>query len=122
MRGIVSIMLRGAISVALSLSVHAEELKHTALSSRHPGRFESTIEEVLLEVKKSRSSMNSEKSAPPFITLTFAQSLDGKIALYLDDLRSQTSSNFPISGSASLLLTHALRSVHDVILIGGRTP
>lgn len=33
----------------------------------------------------------------------------------------RTSSNLAISGASSLLLTHALRSAHDAILIGGRT-
>jgi GTP cyclohydrolase II len=57
----------------------------------------------------------------PFVTLTFAQSLDGKIAMYLADSGVATSSNLPLSGPESLLLTHALRSIHDAILIGGRT-
>jgi riboflavin-specific deaminase-like protein len=57
----------------------------------------------------------------PFVTLTYAQSLDGKIAMYLADSRVATSSNLPLSGPESLLMTHALRSIHDAILIGGRT-
>lgn len=57
----------------------------------------------------------------PFVTLTFAQSLDSKVAVYVDNKTNQTSANYPISGKESLLLTHALRSVHDAILIGGRT-
>lgn len=57
----------------------------------------------------------------PFVTLAFAQSLDGNIAIYLDDSLSQSSSNFPISGEESLVMTHALRSIHDAILIGGNT-
>jgi riboflavin-specific deaminase-like protein len=57
----------------------------------------------------------------PFVTLTFAQSLDGKIALYTGDSKNQTSSNFPISGPESLVMTHGLRSIHDAILVGGRT-
>lgn len=87
----------------------------------------------------------------PFVSLCFAQSLDGKLALYTtesceedndfnendddkDDASLQadnknqgrrkaarTTSNLAISGPASLLMTHALRSSHDAILIGGRT-
>ncbi|OEU21435.1 dihydrofolate reductase [Fragilariopsis cylindrus CCMP1102] len=68
----------------------------------------------------------------PFVTITYAQSIDGKIALILDNeeekviLKSNpktktTSSNFAISGPESLRLTHALRSIHDAILIGGKT-
>lgn len=55
----------------------------------------------------------------PFISLAFAQSLDGKIAAYNDDLT--VSQNLPISGRESLYLTHALRSMHDAILVGGKT-
>jgi 2,5-diamino-6-(ribosylamino)-4(3H)-pyrimidinone 5'-phosphate reductase len=62
----------------------------------------------------------------PFVTVTFAQSIDGYMALSRDlhssdDGHGQTSSNYPLSGEDSLLLTHALRSMHDGILIGGRT-
>ena len=57
----------------------------------------------------------------PFITLTFAQSLDGKIALKTTTNKDETSSNLPLSGKESLILTHGLRSIHDAILVGGRT-
>ena len=33
----------------------------------------------------------------------------------------QTTSNFPLSGQESLVLTHAIRSIHDGIMIGGKT-
>ena len=55
----------------------------------------------------------------PFISLAFAQSLDAKIATYNDDLT--VSQNLPISGRESLYMTHALRSMHDAILVGGKT-
>jgi len=65
----------------------------------------------------------------PFVLLTFAQSIDGKIAqcckagegLGLSATVATLSNNYPISGPDSLLMTHALRSIHDGILIGGRT-
>lgn len=57
----------------------------------------------------------------PFVTLTFAQSLDGKIALSGDKEGQETSSNFQISCKESQRMTHALRSAHDAIMIGGRT-
>ena len=67
----------------------------------------------------------------PFITLSFAQSMDAKLAPYqktdqdrsnLSDGNSfQTTSNFPLSGHESLVLTHAIRSIHDGIMIGGKT-
>lgn len=51
------------------------------------------------------------KAARPFITLTYAQSLDGSIA-------SQPGKPTPISGQKSLALTHELRASHDAILVG----
>jgi 3,4-dihydroxy 2-butanone 4-phosphate synthase/GTP cyclohydrolase II len=47
----------------------------------------------------------------PFVTLSFAQSLDGSITLK----RGQWTA---ISGSESMRMTHQLRSVHQAILIG----
>jgi riboflavin-specific deaminase-like protein len=51
---------------------------------------------------------------PPFVTLTFAQSIDGCIA---------TADRRPvlISGQDSLRMTHALRAAHDTILVGVNT-
>lgn len=46
----------------------------------------------------------------PFITLTFAQSLDGKI--------SKKGQQILISGKESLAMTHRLRSLHDGIMVG----
>jgi riboflavin-specific deaminase-like protein len=58
----------------------------------------------------------------PFVLLTYAQSLDGKIALKdVTAKQSIPSSNYPISGPISLKMTHALRSMHDGILVGGTT-
>jgi riboflavin biosynthesis pyrimidine reductase len=89
-------------------------------------------------------SSSSSAKQRPFVTLAFAQSLDGKIAIRRPSTGSNTtvdddedadtdaastssssfsssSSNLPISGPASLLLTHGLRARHDGILIGRRT-
>jgi 3,4-dihydroxy 2-butanone 4-phosphate synthase/GTP cyclohydrolase II len=64
-----------------------------------------------------------QRQAPPrtrpFLTASFAQSLDGKIAIVRDD--GSKSSNYQLSGNDSMRLTHALRSIHDGILIGGNT-
>ncbi|KAK4508849.1 uncharacterized protein ATC70_013472 [Mucor velutinosus] len=46
----------------------------------------------------------------PFITLTFAQSLDGKIA--------KQGQQVLISGKESMAMTHRLRTLHDGILVG----
>ncbi len=47
----------------------------------------------------------------PFVTLTYAQSVDGCIA-------AQADQPLAISGPESLALTHQLRAAHDAILVG----
>jgi riboflavin-specific deaminase-like protein len=81
----------------------------------------STIQKITDQIATWAAARDATDTDRPFVTLTFAQSLDGKIALYLDDQENETSSNLPMSGPESLLMTHALRSIHDAILVGGRT-
>ncbi|KAK7064004.1 methionine aminopeptidase 2 [Favolaschia claudopus] len=50
----------------------------------------------------------------PFVTLTFAQSLDGKIA-------GKAGKQLALSGHESLVMTHWLRTLHDAILVGSGT-
>ncbi len=47
----------------------------------------------------------------PMVTLTYAQSLDGSIALRRDE-------RLTLSGPETKLLTHRLRAAHDSILVG----
>jgi riboflavin biosynthesis pyrimidine reductase len=58
----------------------------------------------LVRSKYSRTSL-------PFVTLKYAQTLDGKIATKSGDSRW-------ISGPSSLRLAHHLRSWHDAIMVG----
>jgi 3,4-dihydroxy 2-butanone 4-phosphate synthase/GTP cyclohydrolase II len=53
-------------------------------------------------------------AARPFVTLSYAQSVDGSIAAAADR-------PLALSGGQSLTLTHALRAVHDAILVGAGT-
>ncbi|MEK6223088.1 MAG: dihydrofolate reductase family protein, partial [Chloroflexota bacterium] len=64
------------------------------------------IEKILGDAEKFRKKHNR-----PFVTLTYAQSLDGSIAL-------ENSQSTPISGEASLEMTHQLRANHDALLVG----
>jgi GTP cyclohydrolase II len=50
-------------------------------------------------------------SALPFVTLSYAQSLDGSISLGAD-------ASLPLSGRESLEMTHRIRARHDAILVG----
>ena len=53
----------------------------------------------------------SASASRPFLTLSYAQSLDGSIA-------SRQRSALALSASASLKMTHRLRAAHDAILVG----
>jgi riboflavin-specific deaminase-like protein len=83
-----------------------------------------TIQNLIQEVQEWRRQFEATISSRPFVTATFAQSLDGYLTPYVDHKYNQeraTASNFCLSGPESQRLTHALRSVHDGILIGGKT-
>ena len=103
---------------------------HQQLRSLSPGlrsTWQSEIESCLLtELRASilahadgthPSTPSSLSSAPPsrprrrpFVTLTWAQSLDGCIA-------AADGSPVALSGARSLLMTHGLRAVHDAVLV-----
>lgn len=65
-----------------------------------------TIEGWLASTRKSCAP-----TGRPFVTLSYAQTLDGSISLRANE-------SLPISGEQSLRLTHQLRSMHDGILVG----
>lgn len=52
-----------------------------------------------------------QRTGRPFITITYAQSLDGSIA-------ARPGERYRLSGPDSLRLTHQLRAAHDGILVG----
>lgn len=60
---------------------------------------------------RERAAAYRRATGRPFVTLTYAQSLDGCLTLHA----GQPS---PISGPESLVMTHQLRAAHDAILIG----
>ena len=77
----------------------------------------SKIEAWQQDVYSHSQDRNTKQS---FVTLTYAQSLDGCVA-FIDSVTGETSSNLPLSGKSSLRLTHGLRSIHDAVLVGGTT-
>jgi riboflavin-specific deaminase-like protein len=81
----------------------------------------STVRTILEDISNIR--LSREELVPseemPFICVTYAQTLDGSIAMKKNDF--ETSSNLKLSSDDSFLLTHALRSQFDGIIIGGNT-
>jgi 3,4-dihydroxy 2-butanone 4-phosphate synthase/GTP cyclohydrolase II len=64
-----------------------------------------------LEALSARASAHHQRTGLPFVTLTYAQSLDGSIA-------ADPGQPLSLSGPQSLLLTHYLRAAHHAILVG----
>ena len=54
---------------------------------------------------------HQQRTGLPYVTLTYAQSLDGSIA-------GLPGHPLPLSGQESMALTHRLRAAHDAILVG----
>jgi GTP cyclohydrolase II len=70
--------------------------------------------DVLEDYSPGWASAHRARTGRPFVTLSYAQSLDGSITLR----RGQPS---PISGDESKRITHVLRAAHDAILVGVET-
>lgn len=123
--------------------VHRREtLRHVAFS-RHlePSEKLTTVEEtavasILASIKASieihslgqsknndgaarnaDGTMKLSSSRLPFVTLTYAQALDGSIA----GPRGAEGARLILSGPKSMALTHGLRAIHDAILVGANT-
>jgi len=67
------------------------------------------IERLLADVHRARA--RTVANGRPFVTLAYAQSVDGSIAL-------EPGRPCALSGKESLQVTHALRAVHDGLLVG----
>ena len=66
------------------------------------------------EAKENRNKSALLLTLRPFVTLSYAQSLDGCLA-------AQQGTATPISAPTSLTMTHALRAAHSAILVGIET-
>jgi 3,4-dihydroxy 2-butanone 4-phosphate synthase/GTP cyclohydrolase II len=68
-----------------------------------------SINKICSAIRRGEAAITSQKR--PFVTIAFAQSLDGSIALF-------PSAPVKLSNNDSLVYTHYLRSAHQAILIG----
>ena len=93
-------------------------------------RIREAIQDILKFLRQSHDERSAllERSRRPCVTLSFAQSLDGKLAPFVpptttstNDNATATASNFVLSGKETMQMTHAIRSINDGILVGGRT-
>jgi GTP cyclohydrolase II len=64
-----------------------------------------------MELLPQRAAAHRQRTGRPFVTLSYAQSLDGCIA-------ADPGQPMSLSGPQSLMLTHRLRAAHDAILVG----
>jgi GTP cyclohydrolase II len=75
------------------------------------------VEQVLGDLaatERDRRARDDGRRAWPFVTLAWAQSLDGSIAF-------ESGRGLALSGAESFALTHAVRASHDAILVGIET-
>jgi GTP cyclohydrolase II len=78
------------------------------------GRIKPILAEYLDSIKIPDRRARARHDRRPTITLSYAQSLDGSIAL-------NRGTPYALSGSQSQVLTHQLRAANDAILVGINT-
>ena len=64
-----------------------------------------------LEAQLDQVTATCRPSGRPFVTVSYAQSIDGSIA-------TRNRRPLPLSGPNAMRMTHALRALHDGILVG----
>jgi 3,4-dihydroxy 2-butanone 4-phosphate synthase/GTP cyclohydrolase II len=69
------------------------------------------VDEELAGVLPANAAAHRERTDRPLVTVSYAQTLDGCLAL-------RQGEPAPISGEASMRLTHRLRAAHHAILVG----
>ena len=71
----------------------------------------STSTSTATTIKTTTTTTATNNNNLPFVTLAYAQSLDGSLA-------GVTGRPLALSGAASMLMTHKLRAWHDAIVVG----
>lgn len=93
------------------LRTKVDRMRHILDLGPVNGQVRRNIHGNSLRSLEQRTESYFEETGRPFVTLTYAQSLDGSIA-------SSSGEPLPISGEKSLRFTHRLRDLHDGILVG----
>jgi 3,4-dihydroxy 2-butanone 4-phosphate synthase/GTP cyclohydrolase II len=93
------------------LRTKANRMRHVLNLGATNGHAQSNAHEGSLQALAQRIERHYEEAETPFVTLTYAQSLDGSIA-------SASGAPLPLSGEKALDFTHRLRTLHDGILVG----
>jgi 3,4-dihydroxy 2-butanone 4-phosphate synthase/GTP cyclohydrolase II len=89
-----------------------EALADSAWPASHPLRIEPSVEAAApVELLHELAAERPVRRDRPYVTLTYAQSLDGSIA-------ARRGEPLVISGPEALRLTHQMRAHHDAILVG----
>lgn len=93
------------------LRTKANRMRHILDLGASNGHSQSNAHDSSLQSLEQRVQRHFTETHRPFVTLTYAQSLDGSIA-------SASGTPLPISGKKALDFTHRLRALHDAILVG----
>jgi len=98
---------------AAYLLTKATRMQHLLLGQLHefPSDHQSLkiVDEIAIPL--TAAAEHCRHTGRPFVTLSYAQSLDGSIA-------ARSGRPLALSGSQSMALTHRLRAMHDGILVG----
>ena len=93
------------------LRTKADRMRHILDLGPTNGHVQGNAHSTSLRSLEQRVERHFSERKTPFVTLTYAQSLDGSIA-------SDSGTPLAISGKKALDFTHRLRTLHDGILVG----
>ncbi len=105
---------------AVYLSTKVQRMRHLLTLPDAMAEKPSTTLGLQSDIEKRISNLRHDartfyrRHGRPFVTLSYAQSLDGSIA-------SASGKPLRISSPQSMTMTHALRAAHDAILVGINT-
>lgn len=92
------------------LRAKVDRMRHMLELGSSPTPFPPELDGALVDLE-DRMAAHRKQTGRPFVTLSYAQSLDGSIA-------ARPREPLAISGPDAMALTHRLRATHDAILVG----